>query len=186
MPLLIVVRGVCGSGKSTLSRNLCKYSPNEFVAFETDATRNLTLATMTPGLGALDREYGKRLAAAAARAAFEADRNLVVDCDYQNEADMQGLLRRVGELVPEQNLVLLRLTVGTDLAVRRKLADPTWHSGELESYRESEVRRCHRDFTPLPLSDEVVIPTDGLSENQVLVLALTRIRDRLKAIRTER
>lgn len=143
---------------------------------ETDALRDLGLCAV--GLGAFDRAVGKKIAALRTRASLKAGRGMVLDCDYQDSRDLAGFMDACRPLPAGASIVLVRLLVGTEEAVKRKMADPTWHAGEPKTFRESEVRRCHRYFTPTPIAGEVEVPTDGRAKEEVYLEILSAARQR--------
>ena len=170
-PLLVVIRGPIGAGKSTLRRRLANKPPWNLFPLDGDAVSGHHPPDPTGEW--LDQEWDTDIDLLALNAKIILGRgiNLVTDTgDLLNPSKVARFLRHAGRRLADPRVVLLRLRVSTREAVRRKT-----------TLRPSYVRASHRGWVTLPIRSEIVIDTDGKSPGEV-----TEEARRVLRVRSER
>jgi 8-oxo-dGTP diphosphatase len=76
---------------------------------------------------------------------------LLVDAGLRDAQHVDRILKRSGRHRGDQDVVLIRLAVGAEEAVRRKRDLP-----------EERVRELHEKWQTRPISGEIVLPTEGI------------------------
>lgn len=168
-PLVVLIRGPIGAGKTTLMRGLARRSPYRLWALDTDAATE----------GHPSDPYGEHLEdewpieieilALHARIVLGRGRNLVLDPGLLlTPQTVDRFLHLIGRSRRDPRVVLFRLTAAPEEAVRRKT-----------TVRAAYVRASHRGWQPTPTPGEVVISTDGLSRRAVLEAAMRALKRRV-------
>lgn len=165
---VVILRGPIGAGKTTLMRGLEGRPPWHFYALDTDAA-----SSFHPGDPAgewLDQEWDTEIDILALHAKLILGRglNLVMDpgCLLSTK-NVDRFLRRIGRTRRDPRVVLIRMTVETEEAVRRKT-----------TLKPVYVRASHRGWVTLPVPGEVVIDTRGRTAAQVLRSARRSLMER--------
>lgn len=81
---------------------------------------------------------------------------VLVDAGLRDPAHVDRVLGPTGLRRDSEGVLLVRLTVGLDEAIRRKSTLP-----------EARVRELHEKWQTRPIAGEVVIPTEGASAEEV-------------------
>jgi hypothetical protein len=165
---VVNVRGPIGSGKSTLLTGLDGRPPWKFWYLDVDTS----LAGHPPDLSGefMRRETPLEIEILALHARLILGRgyNLALDQNFQTTAQLDRFLRSLGRSRRHPRVLLFRLTVETDEAVRRKA-----------TRRSSYVRASHRGFHLYPIPGELVVPTTGLTRSQVRGTVRRALKDRI-------
>ena len=170
-PLLAIIRGPIGAGKTTLMRALARGRRVPFWALDTDAAASYHPADSSGEF--LDQEWDVEidLLALHARLVLGRGLNLVMDPGILlSTKNVDRFLRKVGRSRSDPRVVLFRLTTSTAEAVRRKT-----------TLRPSYVRASHEGWVTRPVRGEFVIDTDGRTERQVATIARRVVRERITA-----
>ncbi len=168
-PLVVIIRGPIGAGKTALMRGLERKPPWLFVALDTDA-----VSAHHPGDPTgewLDQEWDTEIDLLALHAKLILGRglNLVLDPGLLLEAkNVDRFLRRIGRSRRDPRVILLRLEVAVAEAARRKT-----------TLRPTYVQASHKGWVTKPVPGETVIDTNGRSPAQVLAEARLRVKARL-------
>jgi hypothetical protein len=154
---VVNVRGPIGSGKTTLLRGLHRRPPWRFWSLYADAA-------LSPHPGDPWGKYVRQETASEidilglhAKLILGRGLNLLVDQNFQTPAQIDRFLRCIGRDRRDPRVVMLRLTVDTEEAVRRKT-----------TLRHSYVQASHKGFHLHPMPGELVIDTTGRTPRQVL------------------
>lgn len=165
-PLIVIIRGPMGAGKTTLMRGLARRSPYRFWALDADAV--MDGHPSDPHGDHLDTEWPLEIEILALHARIILGRglNMVVDSgDLPSVKEVDRFLRLIGRSRREPNVVLFRLVVATEEAVRRKTTvSPRY------------IRAAHRGWQTKPIPDEIVIDTNGLTPAQVRRIGLRAMK----------
>lgn len=164
----MMIRGPIGAGKTALMRGLARDSRWGFHALETDAA--LSHVPGDPQGKHLDFEWPICIDIIALNAKIILGRrlNLVMDPgQFLTAAHVDRCLRQLGRSRKEREVVLLRLTVPVEEAVRRKT-----------TLKPAYVRGSHKGWVTMPIPGEVVIDTAGKDRAQVLREAKIALRER--------
>ena len=156
-PLLVLLRGPIGAGKTTLLKGWEGRPPWRFFALEGDAAEAHHPADPTGEW--LDQEGDTEIDILGLHARLVLGRglNLLVDAGMLLTASkVDRFLRRTHRTRTDPRVVLLRLSVSTPEAVRRKT-----------TLRPAYVRASHRGWVTRPIRGEIVLETTGRSERQV-------------------
>lgn len=169
LPLIVIVRGPMGSGKTTLMRGLARDSPYRLWALDADAATE----------GHPSDPYGEHLAtewsieleilALHSRIVLGRGINLVIDSgELLHKSNVDRFLRLMGRSRRDPRVVLFRLAVSPEIAVRRKT-----------TVKPANVRASHQGWQPSPVPGEIVIDVDHLTAREVLGVALRALRARV-------
>lgn len=167
-PLLVMVRGPIGAGKTALMRGLAHDPTWGFYPLETDAV--LSHVPGDPAGEHLDAEWSTCIDIVALNAKVILGRglNLVMDPgQFLTAGNVDRCLRQLGRSREEREVVLIRLTVPVEEAVRRKT-----------TLKPVYVRASHKGWVTKPIPREVVIDTEGKTKAQVLREAKAALRER--------
>jgi hypothetical protein len=150
---LVLVRGPCGSGKSTLCLAWAGREPYDFQLLSTDEVQD--------GVDFSDLSDEDEFTIVLERVGGEiADRlnhgPLLVDAGLRDPTHVDAVLGPSGRRRGDTDVALVRLAVGVEEAVRRKRDLP-----------EARVRELHEKWQTRPITGESVLRTDGLSEGEV-------------------
>jgi hypothetical protein len=157
-PALVLVRGPIGSGKTALMRGLEGRPPWRLFALDADA-----VSSHHPGDPRgehLDREWDVDIDILALHARLILGRglNLVTDPgSLLTTRKVDRFLRGARRERRDPRVVLLRLTVPTEEAVRRK-----------STLSAAYVRASHAGWVTRPVPGEIVVDTGGRSAASVL------------------
>lgn len=157
-----------GAGKTTLMQGLARHSPYHFWALDADAA--MDGHPSDPHGDHLDTEWPLEIEILALHARIILGRglNMVVDSgDLPTVKEVDRFLRLIGRSRRDPNVVLFRLVVATEEAVRRKTTVSPRH-----------VRAAHRGWQTRPIPGELVIDTNGLNPAQVRRQALAALKMR--------
>jgi AAA domain len=164
-PLIVIIRGPIGAGKTTLMRGLARRAPYRFWALDTDA---LNGGHPQDDHGEhLDTEWPLEIEIVALHARIVLGRglNLVLDPGLLlTKREVDRFLRLVGRTRRDPRVILYRLTVTPEEAIRRKA-----------TVKPAFIRAAHRGWQPTPVTGEIVIDTNGLTPKQVLREALREL-----------
>jgi predicted kinase len=156
--LVVNVRGPIGSGKTTLCRGLEGRPPWRFWYLDVDRA----LWGHPPDLRGdyIRTETAPELEIIALHTKMVLGRgyNVVLDHNFWTPAQARRLLRGIGRGPRDRRVALIRLTVDTDEAVRRK-----------RTLKPSYVRASHAGFQLHPVSGEIVVDTSGKTPRTVLL-----------------
>lgn len=165
-PLIVMVRGPIGAGKTALMRGLARDRLWGFYALDADAALSHTLED--PMGEHLDFEWPIciDILALNAKIVLGRGRNLVMDPgQFLTSANVDRFLRTVGRSRNDPRVISVRLTVPVAEAVRRKTTlEPRY------------VRASHKGWVTRPIPGEVVIDTGGKTKAQVLREAKVALR----------
>lgn len=172
-PLIVILRGPIGAGKTTLMRGLEGKAPWRFYALDTDAASS----HHPPDLRGewLDQEWDTDIDILALHAKLILGRglNLVLDPGLLlTTNNVDRFLRRIARSRSDRSVVLIRLDVAAPEAVRRKTTLPAAY-----------VRASHRGWVTRPVQGEIVVDTNGKSRPLVLREARRAIRERFSGVR---
>lgn len=168
-PLIVIVRGPMGAGKTSLMQGLAHRSPYHFYALDTDAATGFH--PQDPHGENLDTEWYPEIDIVTLHARIILGRglNLVLDPGlFLTVREVDRFLRGVGRSRNDPRVILIRLTVAPKEAARRK-----------SSVARSYVYAAHRGWQPKAIPGELVIPTEGKSRVLVQEIALRSLRDRI-------
>jgi hypothetical protein len=168
-PLLVIIRGPLGSGKSALRKALQGKPPWRFYPLDHDAASSPHPSD--PFGEWLDQEWETDIDILALHAKLILGRglNLVTEGGSLLSAkNVDRFLRRIGRSRNDPRVLLVRLDVDTAEAVRRK-----------RTLKPSYVRASHQGWVTLPIPGEVVIHTSGKSPAQVANEARERLKERV-------
>lgn len=160
-PLIVIIRGPMGAGKTTLMRGLARRSHYRFWALDADAVTDGHPSD--PHGEHLDTEWPLEIEILALHARIILGRglNMVVDSgDLPTAKEVDRFLGLIGRSRREPSVVLFRLMVATEEAVRRKI-----------TVSPAYLRAAHRGWRTQPIPGEIVIETSGLNQNEVLRVA---------------
>ncbi|MCI4347010.1 MAG: ATP-binding protein [Thermoplasmata archaeon] len=171
--LVVIVRGPIGSGKSTLLRGLAGKPPWRFWYLDTDAQSG---HPSDPSGEFQRRETPVEIDILGLHAKLTLGRglNLALDQNFQTTVQVDRFLRSIGRNRGDPRVVMFRLTVDTDVAVRRR-----------RTLRPSYVRASHRGFHLYPIPGELVVETTGLTSRQVLRSVRGALKDHLRRRRSD-
>jgi hypothetical protein len=164
-PAVVIIRGPIGAGKTALMRGLEGRPPWRFFALDCDA-----VSSHHPGDPEgthLDTEWDVEIDILALHSKLILGRglNLVLDPGLLLSArKLDRFLRGIGRARGDPRVALIRLTVPTAEAIRRKSDLPSRY-----------VRASHQGWVTRPVPGEIVIDTRGLSAVRVLRLARSAI-----------
>ncbi len=167
-PLIVIIRGPIGAGKTALMRGLEGKPPWRFYALDTDAV----CSHHPPDLRGewLDQEWDVEIDILALHAKLILGRglNLVLDPGLLLTVQkMDRFLRRIGRIRHDPRVVLFRLDVAMSEAAKRKTTLPA-----------SYVEASHTGWVTRPVPGEVVIDTNGRTAAQVLRFARRSLAER--------
>jgi hypothetical protein len=168
-PIVVIIRGPIGAGKTTLMRGLARGRRYRFWPLDTDAATSFHPSD--PHGEHLDTEWEPEIDILALHAKIVLGRglNLVLDPGlFLTAANVDRFLRRVGRSRHERSVVLLRLVVGVDEAIRRKTTVGPFY-----------MRASHKGWQPRAVPGEFRIDTNGRSTAWVLREALRAVRARV-------
>ena len=165
--LVVIVRGPIGSGKSTLLRGLEGRPPWRFWYLDIDAQSG---HPADPFGKYQRRETPVEIDILGLHAKLVLGRglNLALDQNFQTTVQVDRFLRTIGRSRRDPRVVMFRLDVDTEEAVRRKT-----------TLRPSYVRASHRGFHLYPISGELVVETTGLTSREVLKSVRSALNDRV-------
>jgi hypothetical protein len=170
-PLLVIIRGPIGAGKTTLMHALARDRLVRYWVLDTDAANSYHPAD--PRGEFLDREWDVEIDLLALHAKIVLGRglNLVMDPGMLlTTKNVDRFLRKVGRSRADPRVVLFLLTASTPEAVRRKT-----------TLEPSYVRASHKGWITRPVRGEVEIDTDGRTPGQVATSARRVLSERIKA-----
>jgi len=170
-PLLVIIRGPIGAGKTTLMRALARDHRLRFWVLDTDAANSHH--PPDPSGEFLDQEWNLEIEVLALHARLVLGRglNLVMDPGLLlTTKKVDRFLRKTGRRRSDPRVVLFRLTASAREAVRRKSTLPPAY-----------VRASHRGWVTRPVRGELLIETDGRTPEQVAAIARKLLRGRISA-----
>jgi hypothetical protein len=150
---VVLVRGPCGSGKSTLCRTWAGRAPYGLRLLATDEVQARVDFPNLPD----EREFNLVLDQLGLEISHRlSDSPLLVDAGLRDPEHIDRALRPSGRHRGDLEVVLIRLTVGVEEAVRRKRDLP-----------EARVRELHEKWQTRPAEGETVLPTEGFAEREI-------------------
>jgi shikimate kinase len=167
-PLVVIIRGPIGAGKSTLRRALAGKPPWRLYPLDHDAISSHHPSD--PSGEWLDQEWDTEIDLLGLHAKLILGRglNLVAEGgSLLSSKNVDRFLRHTGRSRKDPRVVLVRLDVRIPEAVRRK-------SGLKPSY----VRASHQGWVTRPIRGEVVIDTSGKTAGHVARVARKALRER--------
>jgi hypothetical protein len=170
-PLLVIIRGPLGAGKSTLRQALQGKPPWRLYPLDHDAVSDHH--PPDPSGDWLDQEWDTEIDILGlhAKLIFGRGLNLVAEGGSLLSArNVDRFLGPAGRSRKDPRVVLIRLEVRTPEAVRRK--------SDLEP---SYVRASHQGWVTRPIRGEVVIDTSEMTPGQVARVARRALRERIAA-----
>ncbi len=165
----MIIRGPIGAGKTALMRSLARDRRWGFYALDSDAA--LSHAPRDPEGEHLDSEWPICIDIVTLNAKLVLGRglNLVMDPGlFLAAKHVDRCLRQLGRSREEREVVLIRLTVPVEEAVRRKT-----------TLKPDYVRGSHKGWVTKPIPGEIVIDTTGKTRMQVLREAQLALKERV-------
>ena len=169
--LIVIIRGPMGAGKPTLMNGLARARGRGFWVLDTDQAN--APQPGDPYGEHLDDEWSLEVELLAIHSKIVLGRglNLILDPGiFLTSKEVDRFLRKVGRSRRDRRVILIRLAVEQEEAVRRKV-----------SVRPDYVRSSHLGWQPSAIAGEVEVVTTGLSPAAVLRAAKRAIRERLAA-----
>ena len=170
MPHLLVLRGPSGAGKSTLAEALRGEPSEQFVVLKSNELpspegfpnpANSIAEAIAKRTGQIS--FWGRLV----REGFVSGRNVLLDCDLQDEHEATALAQAVGLPIPGRDTLVIRLEVSVETAILRYL-----------NRAPAETAHWHETWGATHLVFEEGLNTEGLTPNGVRALVLELIREK--------
>jgi predicted kinase len=156
--LVVNVRGPIGSGKTTLCRGLEGRPPWRFWYLDVDRA----LWGHPPDLRGdyIRTETAPEIDIVALHTMMVLRRgfHIILDQNFQTDFQVRRFFRGIGRRRSDPRVILIRLTVDTEEAVRRKT-----------TLRPRYVRASHAGFHLHPIPGETVVDTTGKTPRDVLL-----------------
>jgi AAA domain-containing protein len=155
--LVVIVRGPIGSGKTTLLRGLDGRRPWRFWCVDADVALSAHPGDPWGEFVRQETSLDIDILGLHAKLVLGRGLNVLLEQNFQTQAQIDRFLRWIGRSRRDSRVVMLRLTVNTEEAVRRKT-----------TVEPSYVRASHKGFILHPIPGELVIETSGKTARQVL------------------
>ena len=165
--LVVIVRGPMGSGKSTLLRQLKGRRPWRFWCVNSDEALSAHPGDPWGEFERTETTVDIDILALFAKVILGRGLSLLLEQNFQTTGQVDRFLRAIGRSRRHPRVLLLRLTVDTEEAVRRK---PT----VVPAY----IRASHRGFHLHPFPEEVVIETTAKNARQVQRIVRAALAER--------
>jgi hypothetical protein len=166
-PILVVIRGKVGSGKSTVARGIERRLGFVRVDYDAEMLKAyLRYASPVESVRDLSRQEGRIAAGKLARTHLDGGHSVVCDADLRDSHELSELTSYNTESPGQSRALLLRLEISHDEALMRKIT-PDWNEYRRDPRAASQYFQQLWSYPFLRIEGEHTLNVDGKSSDDV-------------------